>query len=501
MASKKTVSPWIEQLKNDRPIRKLRQNIKTDVVIIGAGIAGVTTAYYLLKNTRVRVVLVEAKRVASGATGHNAGQLVSYSERGFADIADEFGLEMAADGQRAIDSTWDLIDQIRDDLQIETPLLTFNGYAGLIGLDEILIRLKDNQAREKAGLESELMYIADNFKSLKRIPRSLKKFYRTTSHEAILSALQTNDSAYVAMLSSKKGCMNSALFCEEIIEKITARYSHRFSLYEQSPVKKVHLYKNHAQLAIGNFSITSKRVILCTNGFERFRIHNHAGADIDAKFHHLVRGSVGYMAAFKEEPPLQPTAISYLPLHLDGMTGSYDADPYYYITRRPLPGERGVNLVCIGGPEVLMDDTNDYKKDHPFPMEAKKMIDRFVKETYIRTGHRFTYSHLWHGLMGYTPNGIRRVGEEPCNPVLLYNLGCNGVGILASVYGAFRISTIIRGDALKPSIFDPHDQSCEIGVHAKPIRRSPAFGWVTATLLISFSILVYLLSLYLYLNL
>jgi hypothetical protein len=57
--------------------------------------------------------------------------------------------------------------------------------------------------------------------------------------------------------------------------------------------------------------------------------------------------------------------------------------------------------------------------------------------------------------MGYTPSGIRCVGPEPKNPVLMYNLGCNGVGILSSIAGAKRIEKHINKIHLRPSLFDP----------------------------------------------
>jgi glycine/D-amino acid oxidase-like deaminating enzyme len=36
----------------------------------------------------------------------------------------------------------------------------------------------------------------------------------------------------------------------------------------------------------------------------------------------------------------------------------------------------------------------------------------------------------------------------------MYNLGCNGVGILPSIYGAKRIAQLLAGETLGPSIFD-----------------------------------------------
>lgn len=454
-------SPWLEQLKSRSAIR-LDGSHHTDVAVVGAGIAGVTTAYFLLKRTWKRVALIEGDRVAHGATGHNAGQMVSYFERPFTDIASEFGLEMAAEGQKSVESAWDLLDDIRHDLRLETPYLTFTGYAGCVDLEELIVHLRNNEKKRRAGLPLEAVLVAESFHGLKEIPRSLRTLYKTIPHETILDVLQTKDRHYIAALAGKKGCMNSARFCEEVVEKLLARYPRRLTLTEHTPISKVKLYRSNAELVSGSSVITAKRVVLCTNGFERLTIENHAGANIDTKFHHLVRGSVGYMAAFVEEPQMSPTAVSYLPSHLQGMSGAYASDPYYYLTRRPYGEDAKASLVCIGGPEALMDDTTGYSKQHPYPDEAKKIIDGFVRKTYRHTGRRLKYTHLWHGLMGYTPNGIRCVGAEPCNPLLMYNLGCNGVGILPSVYGGLRISQLVKGEKLKPSIFDPADLRCAL---------------------------------------
>jgi glycine/D-amino acid oxidase-like deaminating enzyme len=450
-------SPWLEQLEQRSPIR-LHGNHHTDVAVVGAGIAGVTTAYFLLKQTWQRVTLIEGSRIAHGATGHNAGQLVSYFERPFTEIVNEFGLDMAAAGQRDVESAWDLLTDIHHDLGLTTPYQTFTGYAGCVDLTELMVHLRNNEQRLKAGLVPETILVSQNFTDLKHIPRSLKKVYQVVPHEQIRDLLQTKDRHYIALLAGKKGVMNSARFCDEAVTKLRQRYPNRLTVAEHTLIRTVKLYKRGADLISGARIIQAKRVVLCTNGFERLKIENHAGADIDVKFHHLVRGSVGYMAAFVEKPQMAPTAVSYLPSHLKDISGAYDSDPYYYLTRRPHHDNN--SLVCIGGPEALMDDTNAYSQEHPYPKEAKQMIDDFVQRTYQHTGRRLTYTHLWHGLMGYTPNGIRCVGAEPCNPVLLYNLGCNGVGILPSIQGSLRIARIIKGKNLPPSIFDPADLRC-----------------------------------------
>ena len=53
---------------------------KTDLVIIGAGYAGISTAYHLMKDHATNpnlksITILEARGVCSGATGRNGGQL------------------------------------------------------------------------------------------------------------------------------------------------------------------------------------------------------------------------------------------------------------------------------------------------------------------------------------------------------------------------------------------------------------------------------------------
>ena len=57
-------SPWIAQLAADSPMRPLDDDLDVDVAIVGAGIAGVATAFFVLRSTRKRVLLIERDRVA-----------------------------------------------------------------------------------------------------------------------------------------------------------------------------------------------------------------------------------------------------------------------------------------------------------------------------------------------------------------------------------------------------------------------------------------------------
>src|SRR3982750_2813532 len=72
-ADQPTRSPWLVQLADDGPPQPLEADTSADVAVVGAAIAGVATAFFVLRRTAPCVSLIERDRVARGATGRNAG--------------------------------------------------------------------------------------------------------------------------------------------------------------------------------------------------------------------------------------------------------------------------------------------------------------------------------------------------------------------------------------------------------------------------------------------
>ncbi len=332
----------------------------------------------------------------------------------------------------------------------------------MVELEKLIDFLKSNKYRERNGLQRESIVVSESWEGLSSIPEEYKDYYSLAKHKDILSLLDTNNSDYIACISYQKGCTNSALVTEELIGYLYSTYADRFSFYEESPLKIVRLNEDNAELEVLNRKIIAKRVVLCTNGFENFSIDNNAGEDINTEFHHLVAGRIGYMAGYVQPLNHPPTAISY---YMKERQGSSDptGDTYFYLTRRPHEneGEKDMdfNLICAGGPEKVLPNGALYSRTHSCDEEVQERISDFLQTNYGKHQKETEYAFCWHGLMGYTPNSIRRIGSEPLNPVLMYNLGCNGVGILPSIYGGKRISQILNGVHLEPSIFDPRDQS------------------------------------------
>ncbi len=58
----------------------LKKSIEADYLIVGGGITGLATAYFLTTHRKKRVVIIEKNTVGSGSTGHSAGMLVHEPE-------------------------------------------------------------------------------------------------------------------------------------------------------------------------------------------------------------------------------------------------------------------------------------------------------------------------------------------------------------------------------------------------------------------------------------
>lgn len=448
-------SPWIHQLDKDRGIKTLDLDLEVDVAVVGGGIAGVSTAFFLLKHTDKKITLLEGYKLAHGATGHNAGQIAGYFERPFREIVQEFGLEKACQGQKDLESGWELLDEMYTEAGLDIPLARFTSYTGLSTREQILGHLENDYLRRTGGLRTQIMEILEDIDFLNEIPEKYHKFFALVSREEIALKLETFDTQYIAVLSGHKGVMNSALFCQEVTSYLLEHYSDRFKLYEHTHIAKVILKEDKVLLDAIKHTVSCSQVILCTNGFNNFDIIAPNGLSIDTRFHYNLDGVVAFMSGYLESHTGIPAAISYFPKVDPGLTDN-SGTPYFYMTRRSYEYEQKIkhNIICLGGPDFTLEDRTEYNRDLEFSEKAREQLTNFIQQTYDKAAKDLEYAFLWHGVMGYTKNLLRMVGPDPEYACLFYNLGCNGVGILPSIFGGHKVARQIAGEKFSPSIFD-----------------------------------------------
>ena len=155
VTSGETISYWIDSVK-PLEFETLEKNIDTDVLIIGAGIAGLTTAYQLLKAGR-KITLVEDGFIGSGETGRTTAHLTCALDDRYYEIEKAFG----EDGSRkAAESHMAAINWIEKTVQqenIDCDFERIDGFLFIHPTDTKENLEKEFEATQKAGLQTSWM--------------------------------------------------------------------------------------------------------------------------------------------------------------------------------------------------------------------------------------------------------------------------------------------------------------------------------------------------------
>ena len=102
--------------KNNFP--SLNEHINTEIAIIGGGITGVTTAYFLAKSGK-KVVLLEAGTISGGTTGDSTGNLYAMVDKRLHHIQSKWDEETAANVARSRGEAVDLVEELVNKYQID----------------------------------------------------------------------------------------------------------------------------------------------------------------------------------------------------------------------------------------------------------------------------------------------------------------------------------------------------------------------------------------------
>jgi glycine/D-amino acid oxidase-like deaminating enzyme len=120
--SYRELSLWFDQLDGDSltPRPALTGSTEADVCIVGAGLTGLWTAYYLLQTEpTLRVVLLEAEIAGFGASGRNGGWCSALFPMSIRALARRYGREQALTMRRAMNDTVDEVGRAVAAEQIE----------------------------------------------------------------------------------------------------------------------------------------------------------------------------------------------------------------------------------------------------------------------------------------------------------------------------------------------------------------------------------------------
>ncbi len=425
------VSPWIKEMNDHRPIETLTGDANADVVIIGGGIAGMSTAFYLLNGTARSVILVEKDRIGHGSSARNGGQGVAAIERSFADMLRSMDGPMIGSLLNEMESGYRRLRELCLELGYSAGPIETVVWTGLSSMKEVNNALEEMSLRRRYGAPERQITLAKEILNEVDIPSELQAMIVSQSQSSLQQPLQTKES-YIAAYPTPVSLINSGRLCQAIDLYLARRYGGRYKLHEGSSVTSIDLdtkLKVHA----GEASIICNDVVLCTNGY--------ALPELVAKRTPLVKKSlrrfVASMLAYERKDKQSPGAFIYF--HEEG---DPHEEPYFYTTRRPY-SVTGKDILVVGGPQTTISGEIDHREEYPKGVFDR--IDGFMSRSFPEELGEGP-SMCWNGLMGYTEDGLRLVGPDPEVPGLWYNLGCNGVGLLSSVVGGKKLTDLIKGN-------------------------------------------------------
>jgi glycine/D-amino acid oxidase-like deaminating enzyme/nitrite reductase/ring-hydroxylating ferredoxin subunit len=155
LSSGENQSFWIDSVRQN-VYETLEKDIKTDVLVIGGGIAGLTTAYCLALAGK-QVVLIEDGLLGSGETGRTTAHLTHALDDRYFIIEKLFGEEKS---KLAAESHTAAIDWIENTVRrefIDCEFKRIEGYLFLHPSDSRESLEKELKATKKAGLNTEML--------------------------------------------------------------------------------------------------------------------------------------------------------------------------------------------------------------------------------------------------------------------------------------------------------------------------------------------------------
>lgn len=148
---------WLDSIENKTKFNKLENDISTDVCIVGAGIFGLTCAYYLIKQGYNVVLLEKEKDIASKTTGHTTAKITSQHNLIYKYLIDSLGKSMAKKylyaNQDAIENIAKIIEKEKIDCDFEKQ----DSYVYTNNLDELEKIKLENEAVNSLGFKSEFV--------------------------------------------------------------------------------------------------------------------------------------------------------------------------------------------------------------------------------------------------------------------------------------------------------------------------------------------------------
>ncbi len=343
-----------------------------DAIIVGAGVSGLSTAYWLnQEDPSLKIAIVEKSRLAFGASGRNAGFITCGSVEHFNRMINKHGLEGATAIWRFAQENLRLLQE--NIIQEDGPALNFehNGAYSLAAQDNEFAELKT-----VAGIMEKLKIRTEVLPG----PELLK---RVGAHNFVGGIRYLDDAS-----------INPVALVSKLSAKVKADLHEGVEAYKiESTDDGMRVLKTDG----GDFE--APMIIMNLNGFS---------ASLHPWFNDKIYATRG-QCLMMEQVPRFMDAPCYANFYLD-----------YF---RQLPSGE----LLIGGFRQVEKDSEVGYSDHVTePIQAA--LHKFVVN-HLPQFENSKVTHRWSGVMGFARDGEPMVGSIPDDPQIFFAGGYTAHGI------------------------------------------------------------------------
>lgn len=160
-------SLWIDELGEINSSGELENDTNADVCIIGAGISGITTAYYLTKKG-FKTVVIERNEIGHGVTGHTTAKITSQHALIYHYLFKQYGIEFAEKYFKANEKAIKNIEEIIIENNIDCDFERKDNYIYTINEENIEKIKEEAESLKHININAELVEKSDLKLKIKR---------------------------------------------------------------------------------------------------------------------------------------------------------------------------------------------------------------------------------------------------------------------------------------------------------------------------------------------
>ena len=392
----KPVPFWLDDPDRPAPEPELTKDIRSDLLVIGAGYTGLWTALLAKEQNPTRdVVLLEAGEVATGASGRNGGFVDASITHGFLNGLSRWPREVA------------ILEKI--------------GKANLDAIETTIKRLGIDCDYRRVG-EIDIAtepYLLDEFKEIMELTEPYDLRYQLFSREQLyeivkspifLGGIKRPDSSLVnpAQLAwgLRKACLNRGV-----------------QLYEKTPVIKLEEENNLVIAHTPHGRIRANRVALATNAYP----------PLLKRISYYIVPVYDYAIMTEPLTPSQRNSIGW-----HGREGLSDGNRQFHYFRTTADGR-----ILWGGYDAVYHWNNGVGPQlEQRPASFARLAEHFFQAFPQLEGVRFT--HTWGGAID-TCSRFSPFWGTAHHGKTAYSMGYTGLGVGASRFGALVMLDLLDG--------------------------------------------------------